>query len=53
MHFFPMAMYTHQLVPPPKTISSAIGEQRSAARGEVSIHFLEELELGNKDQNIM
>jgi glycerol-3-phosphate O-acyltransferase len=41
-HFFPMAMFTHQLVPPPKTVSSDLGETRSAKRGEVSVHFLPE-----------
>lgn len=43
-HFYPMAMFTHQLVPPPKTVSSGIGETRSAQRGEVSIHILPETE---------
>lgn len=43
-HFFPMAMFTHQLVPPPKTVSSGIGEARSAQRGEVSVHLLSEMD---------
>lgn len=42
MHFFPMAMFTHQLVPPPKDVSSGLGEERSAKRGSVSVEFLEE-----------
>ena len=42
MHFFPMAMYTHTLVPPPKEVSSELGETRSAKRGAVSIEFLDE-----------
>jgi hypothetical protein len=37
-----MAMYTHQLVPPPKEVSSGLGETRSAKRGAVSIDFLDE-----------
>lgn len=41
-HFFPMAMFTHQLVPPPKTLSSSLGEERNAQRGEVSIDVLAE-----------
>eukprot|EP01031_Cornospumella_fuschlensis_P031849 gene31849-38510_t len=40
MQFFPMAMYTHTLVPPPKEVSSELGEQRSAQRGAVSVAFL-------------
>lgn len=39
-HFFPMAMYTHQLIPPPKTVSSDLGESRSAQRGAVSVSLL-------------
>ena len=42
MHFFPMSMYTHELVPPPQGRSSAVGEPRSAKRGAVSMHFLDE-----------
>lgn len=41
MHFFPMAMYTNKLVPPPATVSSGLGESRSAKRGPVSVHFLD------------
>lgn len=44
LHFFPMAMYTHQLVPPPKAVSSSLGEERSAKRGAVSVCFLDETE---------
>lgn len=40
LHFFPMAMYTNELVPPPKTVSSTLGEERSAKRGAVSVDFL-------------
>lgn len=43
-HFFPMAMHTHQLVPPPKTVSSGLGEARSAKRGRVSVAFLPEMD---------
>ena len=43
LHFFPMAMYTHKLVPPPDAKATAeLGETRSAKRGPVSIHFLDE-----------
>jgi len=42
LHFFPMAMYTNKLVPPPDTVSSTLGEQRSAKRGAVSFHILDE-----------
>eukprot|EP01042_Synura_sphagnicola_P002517 gene2518-3033_t len=42
MHFFPMAMYSNRLVPPPATLSSTLGETRSAKRGPVSVAFLDE-----------
>lgn len=42
MHFFPMAMYTNKLVPPPAETSSTLGESRSAKRGPVSVHLLDE-----------
>ena len=40
MSFFPMAMYTNRLVPPPKDVSGSTGEERSAKRGAVSVEFL-------------
>jgi hypothetical protein len=43
LHFFPMSMYTHKLVPPPnEAATAALGETRSAKRGPVSIHFMDE-----------
>ena len=43
MHFFPMAMYTNKLVPPPDAAATAeLGETRSAKRGPVSIFWLPE-----------
>jgi len=42
LHFFPMAMFTHQLVPPPDSVSGQVGESRSAKRGAISVTFLEE-----------
>ena len=54
MHFFPMAMYTHQLVPPPKSVSSSLGEERSAKRGVVSVSFLDETDgLGGLKDKVM
>eukprot|EP01034_Spumella_vulgaris_P031640 gene31640-39084_t len=42
MHFFPMSMYTHTLIPPPQSVSSSLGEERSGKRGAVSVEFLSE-----------
>lgn len=41
-HFYPMAMYTHTLVPPPESVSSGLGESRSGKRGAVSVTILPE-----------
>eukprot|EP00968_Pinguiococcus_pyrenoidosus_P016864 scaffold1638_cov258-Pinguiococcus_pyrenoidosus.AAC.88 len=37
LHFHPMAMFTHQLVPPPKEVRKELGEARSAKRGAARI----------------
>lgn len=37
-----MAMYTHKLIPPPDSFSTSLGETRSAKRGPISVHFLDE-----------
>lgn len=41
--FMPLAMFTHQLVPPPDEVNSALGETRTAKRGSVSIGFVPEV----------
>lgn len=38
-HFFPLAMWTHKLVPPPDGTQASVGESRSAARAPVGLHF--------------
>jgi len=43
-HFFPLAMWTHKLVPPPKNAKSGVGEQRSATRAPVGIQFGPEMD---------
>jgi glycerol-3-phosphate O-acyltransferase len=42
-HFFPLAMWTHRLVPPPEEIVSDVGEERSAERAAVGLAFGEEI----------
>eukprot|EP00470_Lotharella_oceanica_P016900 CAMPEP_0170196556 /NCGR_PEP_ID=MMETSP0040_2-20121228/64216_1 /TAXON_ID=641309 /ORGANISM="Lotharella oceanica, Strain CCMP622" /LENGTH=400 /DNA_ID=CAMNT_0010445995 /DNA_START=139 /DNA_END=1341 /DNA_ORIENTATION=+ len=42
-HFFPMAMLTHELVPPPDGIKATVGEKRSAKRGAANIWFGDEV----------
>lgn len=44
LSFYPMAMYSNKLVPPPKDTSSGLGEARSGKRGPVSIHLLDRME---------
>jgi len=38
-HFFPLAMWTHRLVPPPEDAKAGVGEARSAARAPVGLSF--------------
>jgi len=42
-HFFPMAMLTNELVPPPDGINAGVGEKRSAKRGAACIWFGDEV----------
>jgi len=42
-HFFPLAMWTHRLVPPPQEAVSDVGEERSAERAAVGLAFGEEV----------
>lgn len=44
MHFFPMAMFTHELIPPPETRSNGLFEKRTAKRARVSIDLLNNME---------
>jgi len=43
-HFFPMAMLTNELVPPPDGIKAGVGEKRSAKRGAACIWFGDEVD---------
>eukprot|EP00930_Biecheleria_cincta_P046612 TRINITY_DN32164_c0_g1_i1.p1 TRINITY_DN32164_c0_g1~~TRINITY_DN32164_c0_g1_i1.p1 ORF type:complete len:421 (-),score=56.66 TRINITY_DN32164_c0_g1_i1:313-1575(-) len=52
-HFFPLAMWTHGLVPPPDDTKASVGEARSAARAPVALSFGPELvpeDLGGRKQ---
>lgn len=42
--FFPLAMWTNRLVPPPDGASSTVGEARSAARAPVGLNFGESMD---------
>jgi glycerol-3-phosphate O-acyltransferase len=45
-HFFPVAMMTHRLFPPPKTLTpGALGEPRKAIRGSVNIAIGEPIDF--------
>jgi len=43
-HFFPLAMWTHRLVPPPEEAKSQVEEGRSANRAVVGLAFGEEVD---------
>jgi len=42
-HFFPLAMFTNGLVPPPDELKTTLGETRSASRSAVSLSFGDEI----------
>jgi glycerol-3-phosphate O-acyltransferase len=45
-HFFPLALSTYHLLPPPDTVQVELGEARFASRGGVHIAFGEEINMG-------
>merc|ERR1712176_1406872 len=52
-HFFPLAMWTHRLMPPPAGQQAQVGEARSAARAPVALEFGAEIvvsEIGGRKQ---
>lgn len=44
-HFYPLALSTHALFPPPKMISKELGEQRLAYAAPIGIHVGEEIDM--------
>ncbi|MCB1085104.1 MAG: 1-acyl-sn-glycerol-3-phosphate acyltransferase [Chlamydiia bacterium] len=44
-HFFPLALSTHHLLPPPDTIEMEIGESRITRGGAIHLHFGEEVDM--------
>jgi glycerol-3-phosphate O-acyltransferase len=43
-HFYPLALSTYSILPPPNTVEKDIGERREAQRAPVFLHFGEEVE---------
>ncbi len=44
-HFFPLAMYTYQVLPPPEKIKKEIGEERKLCHAPIHIAFGEEVHM--------
>merc|ERR1712032_118807 len=44
-HFFPLAMWTHRLMPPPDGEKAQVGEARSTARAKIAIEFGPEIDF--------
>lgn len=43
-HFYPLAMWSNQLVPPPDDTKADLGEERSASRAPIALEFGPELD---------
>lgn len=43
-HFFPLAMWSHRMVPPPEGTAANVGEARSAARAPIAVEFGPEMD---------
>lgn len=46
-HFYPLALYTYHLLPPPPTIGNELGEQRPAAYSPAFLAFGSEIDMEN------
>lgn len=44
-HFFPMALATHSIMPPPATLRVELGEKRATYGGSAHIHIAQEIDL--------
>ncbi|MFA6118521.1 MAG: 1-acyl-sn-glycerol-3-phosphate acyltransferase [Parachlamydiales bacterium] len=46
-HFFPLALSTYDILPPPEKIQIEMGEKREVNRGFIALSFLEEIDMDN------
>lgn len=46
-HFFPLALSTHDILPPPKNLQIALGERRSAKEAPIHLHVGKEIDMEN------
>ncbi|MCH9811705.1 1-acyl-sn-glycerol-3-phosphate acyltransferase [bacterium] len=44
-HYFPLALYTYPILPPPETIKKEIGEKRIFSHSPIHLYFGEEIEM--------
>lgn len=46
-HFYPLAMYTHDILPPPLEVRSELGEERHPTFSTIYLAFGEEIDMDN------
>lgn len=46
-HFFPLALHTYEMLPPPSAVEHEIGETRVMNWGPIHARFLEEIDMDN------
>lgn len=46
-HFYPLALATYDLLPPPETVQVALGEDRIASRGAIHLAFGPKIDMEN------
>lgn len=46
-HFYPLALKTYAILPPPKTIQVELGESRTVGYGPIQIAFGSEIDMEN------
>ena len=49
-HFFPLALFTYHILPPPDTLQIEMGEERKTNKATVHLYFGDEINLENNLQ---
>lgn len=49
-HFYPLALYTYHIMPPPKTIQIEMGEERTTSFAPIRAFFEKEFDMASFDQ---
>lgn len=46
-HFYPLSLHTYDILPPPETVQTELGERRCFGKNKILFHFAPEVDLDN------